>query len=172
MTNQPVWKCIAQLGDATPLDYGGYWIFVDTTGVYPPEAEYLIAGETASESSMSYRFSLDACTFYWGILSDNKYHPEMSAWFAKPEWERLNRPQDTTYLTDVCRSMDCELIELIGMFVSDNPIKRADAYRTIGDYHGWENFDSYPLTMTEDEKNSRYADPVYNVEEGTHNAVA
>jgi hypothetical protein len=37
MTNQPVWKCIANLGDTTPLEYGGAFLLVDETGVYDPE---------------------------------------------------------------------------------------------------------------------------------------
>ena len=41
--SQPVWSCIANLGDVNPIDYGGYFVYIDTTGVYPPEAELLIA---------------------------------------------------------------------------------------------------------------------------------
>jgi hypothetical protein len=37
MTNQPSWKVIANLGDATPLEYGGAFLKVDETGVYCPE---------------------------------------------------------------------------------------------------------------------------------------
>ena len=37
MTNQPSWKVIANLGDATPLEYGGAFLLVDETGVYCPE---------------------------------------------------------------------------------------------------------------------------------------
>jgi hypothetical protein len=36
-TNQPSWKCICNLGDATPLEYGGAFLMIDETGVYDPE---------------------------------------------------------------------------------------------------------------------------------------
>jgi len=36
-TNQPVWNVIANLGDATPLEYGGAFLRIDETGVYDPE---------------------------------------------------------------------------------------------------------------------------------------
>ena len=41
-TKQPKWKLIAQLGDVNPIDYGGYFIYEDETGVYPPEGEKLL----------------------------------------------------------------------------------------------------------------------------------
>jgi hypothetical protein len=39
--SQPVWQFVANLGDASPIDHGGYFVFKDKTGVYPCEAEYL-----------------------------------------------------------------------------------------------------------------------------------
>ena len=39
MSKQPVWKFIANLGDANPIEHGGYFIFEDLTGVYSPEGE-------------------------------------------------------------------------------------------------------------------------------------
>ena len=149
MSNQPSWKLIANLGDASPVDYGGFFVYEDTTGVYPPEAELLISpdDDDAPEGWIVYRFILDQCTFENGILSDNKFHPELSAWFAKPEPERKDRPQDTTYLKNVADSIGSTEAELIKQLCSDNAIERAEAYRAIGEYHGFENLDSYPLTF-------------------------
>lgn len=39
--SQPKWKFVANLGDTHPISYGGYFIFIDETGVYPPQAEKL-----------------------------------------------------------------------------------------------------------------------------------
>lgn len=41
-TKQPRWKLVAQLGDVHPIDYGGYFVYRDTTGVYEEEAEVLM----------------------------------------------------------------------------------------------------------------------------------
>ena len=37
--SQTVWKFVTNLGDASPLDYGGLFVYIDETGVYPPEME-------------------------------------------------------------------------------------------------------------------------------------
>ena len=83
-TAQPVWKLLANIGDVHPIEYGGYFVFVDETGVYPPEAELLISPDSddAPEGWVAYRFILDPCTYVDGILSDNHFHPELPAWFA------------------------------------------------------------------------------------------
>lgn len=155
-TRQPTWKLIANLGDVNPVDYGGYFVYVDETGVYPPEAELLVSpdDDDSGEGWTVYRFTLDRCTFVDGVLSDNLFHPEMSAWFAMPESNRASRPQDTTYLSNV----DQDVESLIADFCSDDPLNRAQAYRAIGDYHGFENLDSYPLHFaSRDEVEARYA---------------
>lgn len=93
-----------------------------------------------------YRFDLDQCTFIDGIISDNKFHPDHPAWFAKPESEREDRPQDTTYLQNVADCVGADVNELQEQLCSCNPVTRAAAYRNIAQYHGWDNFDQYPLT--------------------------
>ncbi len=166
--SQRKWKLIANLGDVNPIDYGGYFIFEDETGVYPPEGELLISPDSdeRGEKYIVYRFMLEPCTYdeSQDILSDNKFHPDFPAWFAKPESERKERPQDTTYLEDVCRCMDVPKAELIRMFLSENPIERADAYRCVGEYHGFENFDNYPLRLSRKEVEERYGNHPYTQE--------
>lgn len=176
--SQPVWECIGQLGDASPTEYGGYWIFRDKTGVYVEEAELLIcpeededewdeeSGEPKPEEPENYevrRFSLERCTwtpklFDMGVLSDNKYHPDHAAWWAAPEGGKKDRPQDSTYLSGVCSFADVELDELRRMFCSEDALQRAQAYRLIGEYHGWANLDDYPLMLTKTEVEERYKD--------------
>jgi len=157
---QPVWKLIANLGDVNPIDHGGYFIYRDETRNYNEEAELLEVIDEDSEEPkwIVRRFTLDQCTLIDGILSDNIFHPEHPAWFAAPESMKALRPQDTTYLSSVARYSDISLDELQANLCSPNPVERAMAYRMIGDYHGWENFDSYPLVITDrSEIEARYS---------------
>ena len=149
MTNQPDWKCVAQLGDVNPIDHGGYWVFVDRTGVYPPEAEHLESPDDDNGTWIAHSFILDRCTFKDGILSDNQSHPEHPAWFAHDLQGNAN-------------SLGVTLQEMIRKLCSDSPVDRAMVYREIGLYHGFENLDSYPLTWkgptARAEVTSRYED--------------
>jgi hypothetical protein len=157
MTRQPNWKLLANLGDVQPIEYGGYFVYEDTTNVYGHEAELLEVYDNSGEWRI-YRFSIDKCTFIDGILSDNKYHPEHPAWFAEPEPEKATRPQDSTYLSNVASYVGDTVENMIALLCSDNPIARATVYRNIGEYHGLDNFDSYPLTFKKrKEVEKRYA---------------
>lgn len=159
--SQPDWECIGQLGDVNPLDYGGYWIFRDKTGVYPEEGELLVVSDEEDGTNRVYRFILERCTYQNGILSDNKFHPDHPAWFAKPEAYRVSRPQDTTYLSGVSDFADYPLDELIQDFCSEDALKRASAYRVVGEYHGFENLDSDPLDLRNRECKQRYKQEKY-----------
>ncbi len=83
-TVQPEWEYLTNIGDATPLEYGGCFLYNDRTGVYAPEMERIeLVDESNPRSKYTiHRVILDRCTFIGGVLSDNKFHPEMSAWFA------------------------------------------------------------------------------------------
>jgi hypothetical protein len=161
--SQPTWKCIAQLGDASPTEHGGYWIFVDTTGVYPPEAELLEVPDNLDynsddeptpfikgEHATAWRFILEDCTYINEVLSDNKFHPEMGAWFAPDS---------------VAQSSGIAEEELVRLLCSVNPLERAEAWRAIGDHYGFDNLDEYPLTMTAKEVVERYAADSYVVKD-------
>lgn len=164
--SQPKWKCIAQLGDASPTEYGGYWVFVDETGVYPPEAEWLdCPDEDLPTGYTAYRFILEPCTYINGVLSDNKYHPESAAWFAKPESERAARPQDTTYLDAIVQALEVPWHKAVEMFCSSDPVQRAWAWRAVGQTHGFINLDTYPMEMTRKEVKARYKTKMYKVAE-------
>lgn len=154
MNEQPVWKLVANLGDVNPLEHGGYFVYRDETGVYCEEAEKL---EPMLDGTFElHRFVLEKCTFENGTLSDNKFHPEIPAWFAKPESRRGERPQDTTYLKNVSDCCGYTVEHLIEELCSSDPCRRANAYRDIFDYHGWDNADSYPVTLTYEEAKAKY----------------
>jgi hypothetical protein len=148
--SQPKWKCVAQLGDASPVEYGGYWVFVDETGVYTPEAELWEPGPEEGDEGTVSRFSLEICTYVNGVLSDNKYHPNHPAWFAED-------------LTDVARCVGLAVSSLRKDLCSSSAATRAIAYRSIGEFHGFLNFDQYPLTVTEAEARRRYKAKKYKV---------
>lgn len=137
MTKQPRWKRVANLGDVNPLDYGGLFVYVDQTGVYAPEMERIenVNDEDPKQGWIVHRVVLEPCTYDYetGILSDNPFHPQHAVWFA----DDLGRIADFTGVT---------VKELIEEFLSTDPIKRANAWRSALDYHGWDNGDSYPRT--------------------------
>lgn len=142
-TQQPKWKLVANLGDKNPIDHGGYFVYVDQTGVYPPEAALLESPETDAGTWTAWRFVLDPCTFTNGVLSDNKFHPDKPAWFA----------DDLDKLAQFVGQTKEQLIEL---FTSDDPLKRAQAWRAVGDYFGYENLDGDPLQLSREEAERKY----------------
>lgn len=145
-TQQPKWKCIAQLGDASPLEYGGFWVFEDTTGVYAPEAEHY-----DPDSGMVSRIVLEPHTYRDGILSDNPYHPDYPVWYADD-------------IGSIAESVGHDgPLPIIDALCSDNAISRALAYREIAGYFGWHEFRAYPLTLTHAEARARYSSANYAV---------
>lgn len=154
---QPEWQFVANLGDASPLDYGGLFVYIDKTGVYAPEMERLELDDEEDENTTytAYRVVLDKCTYINGVLSDNQYHPDHSAWFAPSDKEIAERPQDSN-LYGVASYVGMEIGELRRLFCSDDPCELAEAYRAVLDYHGWDNGDSYPLKLTRAEAKERY----------------
>lgn len=149
--SQPQWKTVCTIGDVDPVDYSGGIVQVDETGVYDPECTWIEAGESENDPVTVYRFILEPCTFVNGILSDNRFHPDKPAWFAKPESERARRPQDTTYLKSLADQFNESVETFARHFLSEDIRERAFAWLEVGQYHGMENLDSYPLTMSPDE---------------------
>ena len=140
---QPVWSPVGNLGDADPLENGGYFVYRDLTEVYPEEAEHLAVNENGPR--IVHRFILDRCTFVDGVLSDNPYHPDQPAWFAKE-------------IDDVANCTGITSADLIAQFCSIDPLERARAFRAIGEYFGFGELDSYPLSLTPQEAANRYAE--------------
>jgi hypothetical protein len=157
--SQPNWEFIANLGDADPLTYGGYFVYRDTTGV-DFEAEYLLEPECDPDDDAArwrvYRVCLDRCKVVHDGIRQCRYlvpfatpadlsHPmhEFCEWFAKD-------------LRAVASYVGSTVEELEAALCSDDPIARANAYRDIASYHGWENFDSGPYTLTRAEVKARY----------------
>jgi hypothetical protein len=150
--SQPDWKCIVNLGDVNPIDYGGKFVLVDKTGKYAPEMEVLDPVETCGEEVWRvWRFIMDRCTYIDGVLSDNPYHPGHAVWYADD-------------IDDIAQMYDKDREQLIGELCSDDPRERAEGYYCLFGYYPAENFDSYPLDLDREEVEERYSQAPYCVE--------
>lgn len=145
-TRQPIWTLVANLGDASPFEYGGYFVYRDETGIYAPEADYLWINDDVhgKPCAQLHRFILEPCTFIDGVLSDNPFHPTHPVWFADK-------------LADIAQTCDVAELDLLRMFTSSDPLDRAHAWRSVGEYHGFDNLDAYPLTFDNLFRLARYA---------------
>lgn len=149
MNTPPTRVLIAELGDEDPLEHGGYFVFQDLQEPRCYEAEWLAVPEEGETKYWTvYRFGLTCCSYLNGILSDNIYHPELPAWFAGPG-----------QLRKIASYSGLSTRALIALLCSGRPEKLAAAYRAIGEYAGWANLDSYPLSLTRREVTKRYQKP-------------
>lgn len=133
MTIQPRWRMVANLGDVNPVDYGGYFVYVDQTGVYPPELEVLESPNSDDDGTgwTLYRLILEPHTYVDGVLSDNPFHPGFPVWYADK-------------LESVAQTIGSTSLSLINDLTSDNPLHKARAYIDLISYFGAFEFDQYP----------------------------
>ena len=128
MTNQPIFKCVANLGDATPWEYGGAFVLVDETGVYTPELR--VFEEPRDNKYEEHTILLEQCTYIAGVISDNKYHPDYKAWFADS-------------LPDIARYVGVPEIQVLQQLCSSSVVERAWAYLAVSKYHGYQDCPTY-----------------------------
>lgn len=160
-TKQPTWKLAGTVGDIHPLDYSGGFVYVDTTGVYPPELEWIEAepdSEQYSDYDLTndkwtvYRFPLDRCE-----LAQVNGEPHLVP-FGFPARTDLPHPIASYVewfderLNDVAITNGASVVDYRHMLTSDSPMGLAMVYMILAQYHGWENFDSDPLTFTNREE--------------------
>lgn len=150
MTQQPERELLANLGDASDLDSGGYFVYRDKTKVYGPEAEFLTDTNNGDGYHYLYRFTLDRQKIIEDTLVPFNYKPDWphplqdySAWF-------------TDSLAAIADYVGLTLAELTIQLCSENPLELAEAYRAIGDYHGFHNLDADPARLTETEAREHY----------------
>lgn len=154
MTNQPKWKQVGTVGDICFVQHDGGPVFIDETGVYPPELEYVqnMPHEDGNEDAYVYRIVLDPLKLSpKGKLIPARYdeswpYPveDYTEWFD----DNVN---------SVAEFVGVSREEFIQAITSDDPMTRAHAYEALAQYHGWENFDSYPLHFrNEAELEARY----------------
>jgi hypothetical protein len=153
MARQSEWIYRGNLGDASPVDHGGYFLYQDLTGVYGFEAERLEPVSDEADPNpkwVVHRVCLNQCKLVDGVLVSANYdsswpHPLHSyeEWFARD----LDKIAETTGTTET---------ELVGALCSDEGPRRAWAYQCIEDYHGWGNLDPEPRFLTRSEVEARY----------------
>lgn len=143
--SQPNWKLVADLGD-NPFENDAYYIYFDTTGVYGYEAEHV--QETDPEARRKdkrwsvHRFSLER----FKTLHDST---EQEGLLVTEEWFYKD-------LDAVAKTMGTTKEDLVTAFCSEDFKERARAWRCVGDYHGYDNLDGYPLSLTKREVKGRY----------------
>ncbi len=158
-TQQPNWELVGNLGDVNVKNHGGFLVYRDTTGVYQPEVELYEANEDETGGT-AYRFVLERPRFKTltekgkqsGFISSRELptSERNDTWHWYNEWfvDKLDSVAET------CGTTKFQLLR--GLF-SNNPMARASAYRDIVEYFGPDEFDSYPLALTEDEAIERYS---------------
>ena len=156
-TKQPKWELVGNLGDVNVAAYGGFLVYKDATGVYPPEAEVYEPNEDES-GGMAYRFILERPRFKT-LTEAGKMHgfstKELPAsdrnkmWYWYNEWF-------VEKLASVASSCGISKFQLLRLLFSDSPMERAIAYESIVGHFGAFEFDQYPLTLTEREAQKRY----------------
>jgi hypothetical protein len=157
-TRQPDWKFVSNLGDASPVEHGGYFLYHDATGVYGYEAELLrlVSDEMDPDADDArwqvYRVCLERFKMVDGIMAPIGYeanwpHPLASyvAWFDES-------------LSDVAETMGLGEKSIREQLCSDKGEDLALAYQSIAEFHGWANLDETPLTLTRAEVEARYVD--------------
>jgi len=155
MTRQPEWELIDNLGDqGDPIAYGGFWVYRDTTGVYEEEAEYWEPLDDTPKG-FAYRFSLERCGLHEGHLVHKRIldkHPDLPY-----PLDRYTKWFDD-HIDAVADFQGLQPDELRASFCSEDPIARAWAYRSLGEYFGFFELDQYPLELTIEEAQERYGD--------------
>lgn len=138
-TNQPSYFCLANLGDASPLEYGGEFVLVDRRGIYDPQLWVYEPNEREGKPGTWTRFDLPQCFPCHGaedFIGTNRFHPTMPEWFGTP-----------SKLASVASSAGIETRDLVEWFCASDPIARAMGYSTLARHYGGHEFDHYPDTM-------------------------
>lgn len=161
--SQPKWKYVASFGDVNPLDHEGALLFVDETGVYPPELEVITIdnnGEVYEENLKYtiYRVQCEQCFYDKGVLSDNKFHKDHPAWWASkdPDHKKRHGYDQWSQFCEIPKGINQDVDEYAREFTSDDAEVRGAAYYWLGEHFGWDNFDQYPLKMNREEAEKRY----------------
>lgn len=139
---------IGHLGDVNPVEHNGAVVLVDPEFPDRPELEVIVnlseSGATGDNHIKIFRFEIRRCTFVDGVLSDNEYHPEHPAWFAK-------------HIESVEHCNGYEAGHLVEALCSEDLMARAQAYYDLLHFFGEEEFDSDPVLMSEKEAEHRYS---------------
>lgn len=154
-TKQPTWKQAGTVGDVNPFEYDGGFFYQDETGVYSPELEYIQAQDDGSDAPgpwKVYRWPLDRCET---VTVNGKTLLVPFGFSARTDLPHPIADYDEWFnsnLESAAASMGRNVNEFRADLCAENLNMRAAAYLDLALYHGFENFDSYPLTFTDLEK--------------------
>lgn len=142
MTNQPTWSLVWATDDSA--------LYVDTTGVYAPELALLEEINDASKTKrfQVYRFPCDGLQAY----RDESGRVTLCFRCYKADWSKPACAYREWYqksLPEIARSCGRSTLSLVRDLISEDASALASAYRDIGGYHGYDNFDSEPDTWSE-----------------------
>lgn len=137
MTQQPIWKCIGHIGDVDPIAYGGGFVYADETNVYGPELTYF---EPASDEDWHQTEGKTPLQVYRIMLESGP----REWWYGE--------------LEDVAQSTGLDVSVYLADVQSNDPMRLARLYEDLIRHFGAHEFDSYPVTLTEDEAYSKYAE--------------
>lgn len=137
---QPSFWCIANIGDANPLEHGGCFVLVDRTGVYSPELLLLTVDDDGYKQASIVMDELIRIKRANGLheLSDNKFHPDHATWFG-----------ETKELQALASFAEWRYENLVSGFLSSSPMTNAFCWRDLQAFHGIENFDT-PTKIEDD----------------------
>ena len=143
---QPKWKYLQNLGDVNPVEYGGAFLYQDTTGVYSEELEVLFSPDSdEGKEWVVYRFPLDRLK-----IAEDSGSLYLIPTHYDATWPHPIHKYDAWFHDDLARVADSlgrDVTDLRADFCSPDPVTRAFAYQAIGDYHGYVNLDEYPRTF-------------------------
>ena len=152
-TKQPKWELVANLGDVNVAQYGGFLVYRDTTGVYPPEVE-IYEPDDDETGGTGYRFVLEPPRFQT-CSHEGKVCPGYPNACPSP---RLFEEWFLKKLPEVADMVGGNAAELLADLESTDPVRRARGYQDLVAYHGIDEFDQYPVRLTEAEAKERYKD--------------
>lgn len=153
----PKWKYIGNLGDVTPLEHGGKFVYIDETGEYSPEIEILDNEIEENGCYVIHRFALDR-------MQTVTIEGEVYLLFA--EFKEIKEESEKTIrnlaewfsdkIVQVCDYAGINVEEFYTDICSDDVLKRARCYISIGEYMGYDNFGFYPKRLTLSQVKKRY----------------
>jgi len=151
-------KHIGNLGDVNPV-HGSRYVYAPQEKTDDPYMEVVCEIEDVPEGEpnfLVYGFDLERFQL---LEKDNHLYLVVQAW--EPDWPYPLATYDEWFHEDLGVIAECcgtSLKELRRCFCSADAMERAFAWCCVGDYHGFENLDSYARKLTKAELEDRYAD--------------
>lgn len=138
---EPKITVLANLGDRNALDYGGHIVFQAEM----PDGRITYHSEFWEEPVKRQHRMKPA-------PKEDVY--EVYRWDIEPD---AVKDLDWAELASVAESIGVDPAQFEASGRSENPVERAMFYEQVGRHHGFENLDSYPVTLTRKEMEERWS---------------